>query len=345
MAAMTEAPLTQSTLGETRRALQELPKDATNRRPEVVDLTKEKANSKPYNQIRATFAPSSRPAPAAFSSSSSKKRKAGTEQPDLSTIEVDGMYMDMSPNQVRGKIRRLIESGELGVGQFCDTIGVSQTSYRRFMGQSGNNHGNQSDCYSNAWAYLKKRQIAGMKISNKKAKTGDASSSTAPGPGSGSSASGSGSDAMTAKDLADIHVPGEETDTVEIYDSCDEIRRKRAAHLRKPGVTRAQFCRDLVEMYKTSERRPNQIQGTQVTTFQSRSGADVGNTSCVFYAAYVFFEKMRLKEKKPKSKHREGMEQAWGKEEGMITDRRQDHVFAHVSQTVTKDKFGQWQIY
>jgi hypothetical protein len=41
----------------------------------------------------------------------------------------------------------------------------------------------------------------------------------------------------------------------------------------------------------------------------------------VFYAAYVFFEKVRLAEGKPKSKHRVEMEEIWGGKGGFNTTR------------------------
>ncbi|KAH0080399.1 hypothetical protein KCU60_g16703, partial [Aureobasidium melanogenum] len=98
-----------------------------------------------------------------------------------------------------------------------------------------------------------------------------------------------------SQDGNNIHLDGEETDSVEVYDSCDEIRKKIAAHIRKPGATAAQFCRDLLAQYH-SDKKPPQIQSGQLTKFRGYKGADTGNTSCVFYAAYVFFEKMRLAE-------------------------------------------------
>jgi hypothetical protein len=117
------------------------------------------------------------------------------------------------------------------------------------------------------------------------------------------------------------HQTGEETDSVEIYDSCDEIRKKIAAHLRKPNNTAAQLCRDLLAQYHTAERKPPQIQSGQLTKFRGYKGADTGNTSCVFYAAYVFFEKIRLAEGKPKSKHRLEMEEIWGGKGGFNVTR------------------------
>lgn len=114
---------------------------------------------------------------------------------------------------------------------------------------------------------------------------------------------------------------GEDTDSVEVYDTCDEVRKKISAYLRKPNTTAAQFCRDLLAQYHTDEKKPSRIQSTQLTKFRGYKGADTGNTSCVFYAAYVFFEKVRLAEGKPKSKHRLEMEDIWGGKGGFDISR------------------------
>lgn len=46
--------------------------------------------------------------------------------------------LDYEPcDAIRKKITTFIESGEMGVGQFCDAIGVGGNSYRRFMNQGG----------------------------------------------------------------------------------------------------------------------------------------------------------------------------------------------------------------
>ncbi|KAH0404387.1 hypothetical protein KCU89_g1180, partial [Aureobasidium melanogenum] len=235
------------------------------------------------------------------------KRKS-TDSSELPTINLDdydipdGQPMD-SCTVVRGKINRFLQAGEMKVGQFCDAIGVSQNAYRRFMSQNGKFAGAGCDTYQNAWLFFKKREMAGLKIPTKKQKT---AANTA----SSSAASSSGKKDAVTTDISNIHLDGEETDSVEVYDSCDEIRKKIAAHLRKPGVTGAQFCRDLLAQYH-SDKKPPQIQSGQLTKFRGYKGADTGNTSCVFYAAYVFFEKMRLAEGKPKSKHRLEMEKIW----------------------------------
>ncbi|KAG9844004.1 hypothetical protein KCU98_g4207, partial [Aureobasidium melanogenum] len=223
------------------------------------------------------------------------KRKS-TDSSDLPTIDLDdhdipdGHPMD-SCTVVRGKIKRFLEAGEMKVGQFCDAIGVSQNAYRRFMSQNGKFAGAGCDTYQNAWLFFKKREMAGLKIPTKKQKTAANAANAA----ASSAASSSGKKDAVTTDISNIHLDGEETDSVEVYDSCDEIRKKIAAHLRKPGVTAAQFCRDLLAQYH-SDKKPPQIQSGQLTKFRGYKGADTGNTSCVFYAAYVFFEKIRLSE-------------------------------------------------
>lgn len=47
-------------------------------------------------------------------------------------------------------------------------------------------------------------------------------------------------------------------------------------------------------------------------SFRGKKGPDAGNTSSVFYSAYVFFEKIRIKQGKPKSQKRKEMEEVWG---------------------------------
>lgn len=44
-----------------------------------------------------------------------------------------------------------------------------------------------------------------------------------------------------------------------------------------------------------------------------------GNTSKIFYTAYIFFEKLRLKEGKKESAKRLEMERLWGHQEGVDT--------------------------
>lgn len=175
-------------------------------------------------------------------------------------------------------------------GEFSLAIGVSTNSVSNFLGQNGNDKGLMSDTYGNAWEFFKKRQLAGIKPAKKAKATSASASSAAP-----------------ATDISDISLPGEDNGRVEVYDTCDEIRKKINAHLVKPGVTQAGFCRDLMAQIHTGVK----VQSKQLSDFRNKKGPRMGNTSSVFYAAYVYFEKLRLAEKKPKSKHRKDMEEAW----------------------------------
>lgn len=65
-----------------------------------------------------------------------------------------------------------------------------------------------------------------------------------------------------------------------------------------------------------SGSKPKAIQGTQLARFRGMKGADAGASSLVFYGAYVFFEMVRVKSGKPKSKHRLEMEEMWAGEGG-----------------------------
>lgn len=113
-------------------------------------------------------------------------------------------------------------------------------------------------------------------------------------------------------DICSIHLEGEETDSVPIFDSCDEIRRKINAHLKKPGVTQAQFLRDiLAQLHEGHSRPPKGLQSSQLARFRGMKGALAGASSPIYYGAYVLFEKARLAKGKPKTKHRLEMEKRW----------------------------------
>ena len=236
----------------------------------------------------------------------SKKRKATTQPTDvdLDDIDVENLPIDASCNQIRGKIRRLLDSGEVKKGEFAKAIGVSSKSLNGFLGQTGAMDGAGSASYDGAWEYFKKRELAGIKMPVKKAKLS-----------MGSIAAGQPSSGAIV-DVTGIRVSGEAMDAVAIYDSCDEVRRKVNAHLAKPGITQAAFCRDLEAQLHTPIQK---VQSKQLTDFRNKKGPTAGNTSVVYYTAYVYFEKLRLAEGKPKSKHRVQMEGQWPT--GMDTDR------------------------
>ena len=101
-----------------------------------------------------------------------------------------------NPDQVHRKIRRLIDNGGMKVGGFCDTIGLSNVAYNRFLKQSGPTKGLQSDVSTGAWDYFKKRELAGLKMPTKTSSAKKAK------------ADGSQRDTNASVDITGIHLPG-----------------------------------------------------------------------------------------------------------------------------------------
>ncbi|EOD43133.1 putative mitochondrial ribosomal small subunit component protein [Neofusicoccum parvum UCRNP2] len=80
-----------------------------------------------------------------------------------------------------------------------------------------------------------------------------------------------------------------------------KIRKEINAYTKKSGVTQEQFCRDIFDMYTN----PTETTALQLIAFREKKGSNGGNTSNVFYSAYCFFKKLKLKDGSPKSKYRE----------------------------------------
>ncbi|KAJ7823631.1 hypothetical protein B0H14DRAFT_2826324, partial [Mycena olivaceomarginata] len=156
-------------------------------------------------------------------------------------------------------------------------------------------------------------------LQQKKRKADDASGSSKSAKKPKKTATGGGDDG--GKDLFSIALPGDEDSTVEIYDSCDELRRKINALLRTGTITKAGFMRDIARAAYTDA--PNIH----------------GSTSRVCYASYVYFEKKRIAEGKAKSKHRRDMEDRW-LGEGGLPRRREEKYFCHAQDALVQDALG-----
>ena len=70
--------------------------------------------------------------------SGKKRAHEDSENVDPSTIEIaDGTEIDMSCQQVRGRIRQMLNSGEMKVGEMATALNVGEGSMRNFLGQNG----------------------------------------------------------------------------------------------------------------------------------------------------------------------------------------------------------------
>ena len=108
-------------------------------------------------------------------------------------------------------------------------------------------------------------------------------------------------------DVSNIHLDGEEDDDVPVYDTCDEVRKKIRAFLCQDGVSKAAFLREVAKTFGNGRK----IQANMLNQFLSKKGPNSGNLSSVFYASYVFFEKISIRDGKPKTAFREEMEDIW----------------------------------
>ncbi|KAF2636503.1 hypothetical protein P280DRAFT_473052 [Massarina eburnea CBS 473.64] len=249
--------------------------------------------------------------------------------------ELENMAMD-NCDVVRRKIRALIDSNEMKVGEFQKAIEVNSKGYSLFMTQNGPFKGAGSTVYAKAWTFFKKRELRGI-VTQKKKKARVSEGDPAEAGAAGSNKASKQGDV----DISGVTLDKEMEDQVEVYDSCDEIRRKINLYLRNPTTTAAHFLRTIASQYHTCVP-PKRIQSKQLNDFRSKKGADAGNTSSVYYGAYVYFEKLRIAEGKPKSKHRLDMEGAWGSVGGMDTKHSSSNQYYSVcdGDAITVDKLG-----
>ncbi|OTA86163.1 hypothetical protein M434DRAFT_400012 [Hypoxylon sp. CO27-5] len=280
--------------------------------------------------------------------SSTKKRKAETPLEDEvaaykqnldEVISPDTFENDPMPScqTVRNRIHKLLDAGIMTKTEFSKAIGSNVNSLNSFLKQTGANGGSGNSVYYNAWAWFRQREVAKLKMPDLKRRQTQRTEDT------GSSASGSTSRATKDRalpDISNIHLAGEETDSVPVFDTCDEIRKKINAHLRTSGVTQAQFCRDLYSQLHVPKVKS--IQSAQLSSFLRGKGPRTGAKSTVFYAAYVYFEKLRIAQGKPKSKHREDMEDIWWCRGGF--DRTSDHRTSYITASghtgLSFDRYG-----
>lgn len=256
---------------------------------------------------------------------------------ESSDNELEGSFIDKNCDQVRRQINTFIEAGGMKVGEFQGAIGVSSNAYSRFMGQHGPMKGSECDTYHEAWSFFKKRELKGVPMPAKERKT--ASKDTAKDAANGAPKNGKATKKKTENhpDISDIRIHGEDRDAVQVFDTCAEIRKKISAYLRKPYVTDAGFCKELHAQYHT-DFKPKNITSFELSSFRGKKGPIDGNRSSVYYAAYVFFEKIRVAEKKPQSKHQQEMMKEWP--QGVDTVHDCSRVFCFGSERPVMDKYG-----
>ncbi|KAF4465731.1 hypothetical protein FALBO_7406 [Fusarium albosuccineum] len=307
--------------------------------PNNANVTKGIASGDKENSAAAKGASSKATAKAATTTTTSRKRKsdaaANTSKDELfpedaEDIDDDDPRLDRHDwdtcNAVRRKIRAWIESGAQKVGEFQQTIGVSSKAYGSFMNRTGTWDGEGCDTYIKAYLFFKKREIQGLPLKANKPKKAKTAASTK-----------AIDDALDVSGVDEL--PGEAAGTVPIYDTCDDIRKKIRPLLAKEGMTQAAFIRKLNEGLPPGRS----VSPANLRYFMGRKGVREGNTNVTFYAAYVFFEKKRIKANKPKTEFRLDMEETWGSEGFDIKNGSNTGFFCLNNEVPYVDRFGKIQ--
>ncbi|KAH9857893.1 hypothetical protein C2E23DRAFT_801906 [Lenzites betulinus] len=112
--------------------------------------------------------------------------------------------------------------------------------------------------------------------------------------GEGSSTGGKkGKAASVAKNWYEIELEGEEEGGVEVYDDCNEIRRKIRLLQKQPDFKVTHWLKEIGNINNNSYQR-----------FMKATGPTGGASNGTYYAAYVYFEKVRIAEGKKKTAKR-----------------------------------------
>ncbi|KZV61164.1 hypothetical protein PENSPDRAFT_693643 [Peniophora sp. CONT] len=187
----------------------------------------------------------------------------------------------------------------------------------------------------------KKRKSDGDTDSHEEPATKKAKSTTKSANKKAASSSTSSSASATAADeIFAVELDGEEDESVEMYDTCDEIRKKIDIHLTMTGQTKAAFLRDIARA--GWPQNPPKIQSKQLSDFLDKDGPTSGSLSRVYYGAYCYFEKKRIAEGKEKSAHRLGMEDEWSN--GMVREREQMYIVS-VGREIYMSEYGKPVVY
>jgi hypothetical protein len=220
--------------------------------------------------------------------------------------------------------------------EFQRLIDVSAGSYQGFMKLDGISSGTLTKTYKNAFRFFRKRELQGLEMPAKKPKTDDPKEKKKVEALAKTMANAKNLDPSDPYDVSEILLEDEEGE-VEIYETCDSLRRIINAHLRQNGVTQASFLRHVSKQFGNE---PRTISSAQLASFMKKKGPLDGNSSGVFYGAYVYLEKLRIKQKKPKSKFRLEMEDVWEDYGGVEREQQRGMYICPAGSSVYMDKYG-----
>lgn len=243
------------------------------------------------------------------------KENQGRETSEINDDDPRLRHVADDCDQIRERIEHFISRGEMTVPEFVKAIGVTGNSYLVFMDHDGPDSGRNISTYERAWRFFKKRELNGIQMPPYKASKrvlgdsiwGTTPKKTAKAPKKAAEKAALKGD-LEKYDVTGIYLDGEDEGEVEIYETCDSMRAMVAEHLRKDDVVQAAFLREVSKCFGDN---PKKMSAAQMKSFMSKEGAHSGSSSAFFYGAYVYFEKLRIKNGEEKSEFREDMEDIW----------------------------------
>ena len=119
------------------------------------------------------------------------------------------------------------------------------------------------------------------------------------------------------------------------------VRSKIRVALRKPGVTQAAFLRAISASYPDSQR----VLPRGLNQFLSKTKPLEGSLSYAYYASYVFFEKVRIRDGKSKTADRKVMEREWPNGVDVELDPSKVGVWVRDDESFRVDKYGKVRIF
>ncbi|CAJ2509648.1 Uu.00g146740.m01.CDS01 [Anthostomella pinea] len=281
----------------------------------------EKVSTAQSNVI--TLAPATRP----FSLLPRGKKRKAEEDPlsflDISDEDPRLARVTDDCNALRRKVWDFLEAESKPVSYMSILLRVRYSALQRFLSQWGSNEGLFNRVREKAFRFFKKRELAGSPMPiNSVDKDKEAA----------------------LLDVSGVEIAKGFRRKIEVYDTCDDVRSKLISYLTKPHVSRE----GLIQSLNEHGCLPGKERVTLETfiRFLCKHGPTEGNRSAVFYAGYVFFEKMRIRDGKEKSRFRLKMEEAWPRGvdlnmKGFRNERHYDHDLPEIGQ----DEFGRVTTY
>ncbi|TGO39546.1 hypothetical protein BHYA_0052g00470 [Botrytis hyacinthi] len=132
--------------------------------------------------------------------------------------------------------------------------------------------------------------------------------------------------------ISGIELKGEDTESVPIYESCHEIRKKIKAFFRNISSNESAFCREIAKIFPDGR----EVLTKTLNNFMKQKGPH-GNQSPAYYATSAFFEKTYISEGKPKNQDRKTWKKVWAREVNIPSRCHRGHVEKRILDNMGKE--------